>query len=84
MAAGSTQPVTEMSTRNLPGVTGRPARRADNFTAFCEPIVRKIWEPRRHVTEIASPLPYQILSERKVDDYSFPARLVTDTALKLS
>jgi hypothetical protein len=35
----STQPLTDMSTRNLPGVKGRPAREADNLTAICEPIV---------------------------------------------
>jgi hypothetical protein len=34
----STQPLTEMSTRNLPGGKGRAARKADNFTAICEPI----------------------------------------------
>jgi hypothetical protein len=28
MALGSTQPLTEMSTKNLPGGKGRPARRA--------------------------------------------------------
>jgi hypothetical protein len=40
MALGSTQPLTEMSTRNLPGGgKGRPARKADNLTAICEPIV---------------------------------------------
>jgi hypothetical protein len=39
MALGSTQPLTEMSTRNFPGVKKRLARRADNFTAICEPIV---------------------------------------------
>jgi hypothetical protein len=39
MALGSTQPLTEMSTRNLPGAKGRPARRADNLTAICEPNV---------------------------------------------
>jgi hypothetical protein len=38
MALGSTQPVTEMSTRNFPGGKGRPARRADKLTAICEPI----------------------------------------------
>jgi hypothetical protein len=38
MALGSTQPLTEMSTRNLPGGKGRPARKADNITAICEPI----------------------------------------------
>jgi hypothetical protein len=39
MATGSTQPLTEMSTRNLPGGKGRPARRADNLTAIREQIV---------------------------------------------
>jgi hypothetical protein len=36
---GSTQPLTEMSSRNLPGGKGRPANEADNLTATCEPIV---------------------------------------------
>jgi hypothetical protein len=31
MALGSTQPLTEMSTRNLPGGKGRPARKANNL-----------------------------------------------------
>jgi hypothetical protein len=39
MALGSTQPLTEMSTRNLLEGKGRPARKADNLTAICEPIV---------------------------------------------
>jgi hypothetical protein len=39
MALGSTQPLTEMSTRNLPGGKGRSARKADNLTVICEPIV---------------------------------------------
>jgi hypothetical protein len=39
IALGSNQPLTEMSTRNLPGGKGRPARKADNLTAICEPIV---------------------------------------------
>jgi hypothetical protein len=51
MALGSTQPLTEMSTRNLPGGEGRPARKADNLTAICEPIVYKMWEPQ-HLTAI--------------------------------
>jgi hypothetical protein len=38
-ALGLTQPLTEMSTKNLPGGKGRPARGADNFTAIYEPIV---------------------------------------------
>jgi hypothetical protein len=39
MALGSTQPLTEMSTRNLPGGNGRPEQKADNLTATCDPIV---------------------------------------------
>jgi hypothetical protein len=31
--------LTEMSTGNLPGGKGRPARKADNLIANCEPIV---------------------------------------------
>jgi hypothetical protein len=38
MALGSTQPLTEMITRNLPGGEGE-ARKADNLTVICEPIV---------------------------------------------
>jgi hypothetical protein len=36
MVLRSTQPLTEMSTRNLPGVKKLPARRANNLTAICE------------------------------------------------
>jgi hypothetical protein len=39
MALGSTQPLTEMSTKNLPGGKWLPARGADNLTAICEPIL---------------------------------------------
>jgi hypothetical protein len=39
MALGSTQPLTEMSTRNRPGGKGRPVRKADNLTTILEPIV---------------------------------------------
>jgi hypothetical protein len=39
MALGSIQPLTEMSTRNFHGGKGPPARRVDNFTAICEPII---------------------------------------------
>jgi hypothetical protein len=37
MALGSTQPLTQMSTRNLAGGKGRPARKADNLT------VARVW-----------------------------------------
>jgi hypothetical protein len=38
MVLVSTQPLTEMGTRNLPGGKERPARKAD-LTAICEPTV---------------------------------------------
>jgi hypothetical protein len=47
LALGLSQPLTEMSTRNLPGGKGRLARGADSLTAICEPTVYKMWEPRR-------------------------------------
>jgi hypothetical protein len=39
MALGWTQPLKEMSTRNLPGGKGWPAHKADKLTAICEKIV---------------------------------------------
>jgi hypothetical protein len=39
MALGSIQRLREMSTGHLPGGKGRPARKADNLTTICEPIV---------------------------------------------
>jgi hypothetical protein len=39
MALESTKLLTEMSTRNFPGSKKRPARRADNLSAICEPNV---------------------------------------------
>jgi hypothetical protein len=63
MTLGSTQPLTEMSTRNLPGDKGRPAHKTDNLTAVCE-LSRKCegldvsqpYGPPRSVTWI--PLPF--------------------------
>jgi hypothetical protein len=39
MTLGLTQPLTEMSKGIFLGDKGRPARKAGNFTAICEPIV---------------------------------------------
>jgi hypothetical protein len=47
MALGSTQPLTEMSTRNHHRCKGWPARKAGNLTVICEPSAYKMWEPRR-------------------------------------
>jgi hypothetical protein len=47
MALRLTQPLTEMSTKNLQRGKGRPVRKADNLTAIFEPIIWKMWEPRR-------------------------------------
>jgi hypothetical protein len=41
MALGSTQPITEMSTRKLPGGKKWPVCRADNLATIYEPNVRK-------------------------------------------
>jgi hypothetical protein len=38
MALGFTQPLTEMSTKDIPGGKALPARKA-NLIAICEPIV---------------------------------------------
>jgi hypothetical protein len=54
MALQSTQPLTEMNTRNVSGGKGRPARKVDNLTAICEPTLWKMWEPRRLTTPWAS------------------------------
>jgi hypothetical protein len=55
MALGSTQPLTEMSTGNLPGVKGGlPARDADNLTAVSLD-VSQTCVPPRPVTVMALP-----------------------------
>jgi hypothetical protein len=50
MAVGSTQSLTEISSRNLHGGKKRPAPRADNLAAICETTVQRVWEPRRLTT----------------------------------
>jgi hypothetical protein len=59
MALGSTQPLTEMNIRNIPGDKKRWTRKADNLTAICEPIVQKILDPPRLTTLRASTACYR-------------------------
>jgi hypothetical protein len=83
MALGSTQPLTEMSTRNIRGEgggKGRLARKADNLAAICESIVKKMWKPRRLTTLWASTACYRhsfiffllpvFISRREIQTYS--------------
>jgi hypothetical protein len=43
MALGSTQSITDMTTRKLPGGKEWPVLKADNLTDICEPVVQKMW-----------------------------------------
>jgi hypothetical protein len=51
MALGSAQPLTGMTTRNLPGGKRWPERKADNLTSICEPTVSIMWDPQRLTTQ---------------------------------
>jgi hypothetical protein len=59
MVLGSTQLLIEISIRNLSGGGGRQARKADNITAISEPIIYKMWEPRRLTNLWASTANYR-------------------------
>jgi hypothetical protein len=71
MALESTQPLTEMSTRNIPGGKGRPTRKFENLTAICEPIAKKMWEPQR-LTTCGPPRPVTGTALTLPFIYSFP------------
>jgi hypothetical protein len=48
-ALGSTQPITELNTKNSLDGKGRPTRK-DNFTAICEPIRKRVRMPKIRIT----------------------------------
>jgi hypothetical protein len=75
MAMGSTHSLTEMSTRNLPGGKGRPARKAHNLTSICEPIVWKMWEPQHLTTLWSSTASYK-------DSFTFYSFFTDNTTAK--
>jgi hypothetical protein len=54
MELASTQPLIEMSTRNLSVGKERPERKTDNPTTICDVIIYKMWDPRRLVILQAS------------------------------
>jgi hypothetical protein len=64
MALGSTQLLTEITTANLPGGKGRPARKADNLTALLADCLEHVgastshnpMDLHSHLTGIASSL----------------------------
>jgi hypothetical protein len=56
MALVLTQPLTEMSIRNLPGGKGRPVSKVDNLIATFD---QKMWEPRSLTTLWASTACYR-------------------------
>jgi hypothetical protein len=45
VAMSSTQPLTKIHTRNLPGSKGQPVGNGVNVTNICELTVQKMWEP---------------------------------------
>jgi hypothetical protein len=51
MSLRFTQPLTEISARNVSEGNARPARKAGNLAVICEQIVCTMWEPQ-HLTTL--------------------------------
>jgi hypothetical protein len=76
MALESTQPLTEMGTRNLLRGKGCPAHKTDNLNTIYELIIYKIWELRHLATLWGSMAHYR-------DSFTTPAPPDTDTVSDL-
>jgi hypothetical protein len=79
---GSTQPLTAMSTRNLPGGKGRPVHKADKFIVICESTVQKMWEPRRLTTLWASTACYKDSFTFLERQYQFDVQVIREGTQK--
>jgi hypothetical protein len=59
---------------------GRPAGKADNFTAICEPTVYKMWEPQRLTTLCVSTACYRdrftFLNNNRIISVKFPLEML--------
>jgi hypothetical protein len=55
---------------------GRPAHKADNLTAICEPIFWKMWEPRLLTTLWASTACYKDSLARKAHNLTAICELI--------
>jgi hypothetical protein len=81
MALGSTQPLTEMSTRNLPGGKKRPAIRADNLAAIYEPNVWKLWEPEP-LRSLKAFMAYSGIASLPEETYNSVAVMINDYTME--
>jgi hypothetical protein len=59
VALKSTQPITNLSARNLPDGNAWPARKGDYLAAICEPVFKKNVEPRSFTSLWASTACYR-------------------------
>jgi hypothetical protein len=90
MALGSTQPITEMSTRNLPGNKERPARKAETSPTFLSRLSRKCvtldisqpYGPLRPVTGITLLLSFTLHSMNAYREVEVQLQTFNNTVLE--
>jgi hypothetical protein len=79
MGLGLTRPPTEMSNRNLPGSKERPARKAENLTAICDPTLENVGASTSH-----NPMGLHGLLQGKLYLFSEDHRLLTYSSCDVS